>query len=58
MAHVANSNMTAEQIVDNILMAAKVLAEVIPGGAENIRSIYIKSQDSPALPVYIAKCKY
>lgn len=55
MVHIANSNMTAKQIAANIQMAAKVLSEVIPGGGENIRNIYIKTEDSPSLPVYLAK---
>lgn len=50
--------MTDKEIAANILMAAKVFAEVVPGGAENIRNIYIKTEDSPSLPVYIAKRKY
>lgn len=55
LVHIANSNMTDKEIAANILMAAKVFAEVVPGGAENIRNIYIKTEDSPSLPVYIAK---
>ncbi|CAI9722712.1 Hypothetical predicted protein [Octopus vulgaris] len=30
------------------------LCQSIPGGAENIRNIYLKTEDSPSLPVYLA----
>ncbi|XP_014771661.1 ribosomal L1 domain-containing protein 1 [Octopus bimaculoides] len=54
MAHIANSTMTQTEVSDNIIAAVNSLCQSIPGGAENIRNIYLKTEDSPSLPVYLA----
>ena len=42
MGTVGHDQMTEEQIVDNILAAASIIKERVPGGPDNIRSILIK----------------
>ncbi|XP_029636622.1 ribosomal L1 domain-containing protein 1 [Octopus sinensis] len=54
MAHIANSSMKQTEVSDNIIAAVNSLCQSIPGGAENIRNIYLKTEDSPSLPVYLA----
>ncbi|CAI5735953.1 unnamed protein product [Peronospora destructor] len=51
---VARLNMTPEQIVDNIMVAANSCASLIPKGWNGVQSISIKTNNSVALPVYNA----
>ncbi|CAI5708288.1 unnamed protein product [Peronospora destructor] len=51
---VARLDMTPEQIVDNIMVAANSCASLIPKGWNGVQSISIKTNNSVALPVYNA----
>jgi hypothetical protein len=43
-----------DEVVDNIAAAIKCLSSSIAGGAVNIRSLHLKAQDTPSLPIYIS----
>lgn len=46
------STHSAKQAIENIEAIRTTLAKCLPGGDKNIKSIYIKSTNSPALPIY------
>ncbi|XP_078610621.1 uncharacterized protein LOC144881425 isoform X2 [Branchiostoma floridae x Branchiostoma japonicum] len=50
---VGTTSMTAEQVTENVEAVAKELGDKIEFGWPNIKSVSIKSQKSPALPVYV-----
>ncbi|XP_078691799.1 uncharacterized protein LOC144922094 isoform X2 [Branchiostoma floridae x Branchiostoma belcheri] len=50
---VGSTSMTAEQVKENVLAVAKELGNKIEFGWSNMKSVSIKSQKSPALPVYV-----
>ncbi|XP_013395541.1 ribosomal L1 domain-containing protein 1 [Lingula anatina] len=54
MAKVGHSDMTLDELTENIMAAAKTLAQAIPGGVNNIRSMHVKTETSPALPIYVS----
>ncbi|KAK3085823.1 hypothetical protein FSP39_009187 [Pinctada imbricata] len=54
MATVAHSRLDAAQIVDNVMEAINRIVTQIPGGAENIRNFYLKTDKSMAIPVYVS----
>ena len=58
MGTVGHDRMTEEQIVDNILAAASIIKERVPGGPDNIRSILIKCTDSLSIPLHTNIGKY
>lgn len=50
--HVANTTFDQQQIIDNILAALKAIFKQMIRGWGNIRSIHLKTQFSPSLPLY------
>jgi hypothetical protein len=46
------SNHTAKQALENINAIKATLAKSLPGGEPNIKAIYLKSTNTPALPIY------
>lgn len=50
--HIANSNFTQEQVVENIIATLKAIFKQITRGWGNVRSIHLKTQSSPSLPLY------
>jgi len=51
---VGKSNLTCEEIVENILQCSEHIASKIPKKWKNVQSINIKTTDSIALPIYNA----
>ena len=58
MVRVAHFDLKTSQIVDNISSSVEQLITAIPGGATNIRNIYIRTKDSIALPLYVSLGEY
>ena len=54
---VAHTAMSEDNAVENVVKAAETLAANIPGGQENVKSLHIRTFNSPAVPVYISKGK-
>ncbi|KAI1896039.1 hypothetical protein AGOR_G00090700 [Albula goreensis] len=52
MAHVANSEMAADEVVENIMAAVDIIASKLPLKGQSIKVIHLKSQSSIALPIY------
>ncbi|XP_077057258.1 ribosomal L1 domain-containing protein 1 [Siphateles boraxobius] len=52
MARVAHSNMTADEIVENVTMAVSTISTKLATTGRNIKIIHLKSQNSVALPIY------
>ncbi|XP_076458057.1 ribosomal L1 domain-containing protein 1-like [Babylonia areolata] len=53
-ATVGNTDMSVAELVQNISACAEQIAAAIPGGAINIRNMYIKTTDSMAVPFYMS----
>ncbi|CAK8682044.1 unnamed protein product [Clavelina lepadiformis] len=53
MVQVASANFSASEIADNIEASVKAIASSITRGWSNVRSLYIKSDDSLAIPLHI-----
>lgn len=52
---VGNLGQGAQELVQNIAVVLKALADKFPGGFNNVRSIYLKARSSGlALPVYVS----
>jgi len=51
---VGRSGQTAEQLLQNVLSAVEVLRLKFPGGLHNIRSLHLKLDKSPAVPIYVS----
>lgn len=51
---VSTTGLSREQIITNVNASIEILAKNIPGGAINIKSLHLKSVDSPALPIYVS----
>jgi ribosome biogenesis protein UTP30 len=51
-AKVALESHSAEQMVDNILMAAEAIVKKIPGKWDNVQCIHVKTASSIALPIF------
>ncbi|XP_052070346.1 ribosomal L1 domain-containing protein 1-like [Mytilus californianus] len=54
MVRVAHFDLKTTQIVENVMSALEQLVSAIPGGAVNIRNVYLKTKDSMALPLYVS----
>ncbi|NP_001313639.1 ribosomal L1 domain-containing protein 1 [Danio rerio] len=52
MARVAHSEMTADQIVENVISAVSTISAKLASTGKNIKIIHLKSQTSVALPIY------
>lgn len=48
----ANTNMTEDQVLENLMTALPAVVDKIPKKWKNVKSINIKTSDSIALPVY------
>ena len=55
MVKVAHSGLSEKESVENIMTAVDALCKSLPGGANNIRNMHIKTADSPALPIYMSE---
>lgn len=51
---VSHTGMKEKQIEENVKAAIERLSETIPGGPQNIKTLHIKTGNSPSLPLYIA----
>jgi len=51
---VGKLSQTTEQVTENILSCIQRLASSLPGGWNNIRSLHLKAQDTPSVPVYVS----
>ena len=49
------STHTVKQAMENIEAIKKVLIENLPGGEENIKSMFIKSTDQLSVPIFMNK---
>ena len=47
-----HSGQPSDELVENVAHAAKLIATKIPRGVDNIKSLYLKSDKSIALPLY------
>ncbi|XP_046574067.1 ribosomal L1 domain-containing protein 1-like [Haliotis rubra] len=54
MSTVAHSEMKAKHVVDNVITAANQIATGIPGGPINIKSMYIKTEGSMSVPLFVS----
>ena len=54
LIRVGHFDLKTNQIVENIMSTIDQLITALPGGAFNLRNIYIKTQDSMALPLYVS----
>jgi len=52
MIRVARASFTVDQVVANVMSAIAAAVERIPRKWKNIQSVYLRTQDSPALPVF------
>lgn len=52
MIRVARTSFNLEQVVANVMSAITSAVERIPRKWKNIQSVYLRTQDSPALPVF------
>lgn len=51
---VGRTDFTVDQVVDNLVMAVDGVVRRLPGGWRDIQSLNIKSNKSPALPIFLA----
>lgn len=51
---VARMSQSADEVVDNVVAAIQRLSTTLVGSAMNIRSLHLKVQDAPSLPIYIS----
>lgn len=51
---VGKLSQTTQQVADNILCCVRKLASSLPGGWNNVRSLHLKAQDTPSVPVYVS----
>lgn len=51
---VGYSDMTRDQIVENVLKTVEQLSQKFPGGPNNIRSLHIKTTSSTAIPFFVS----
>ncbi|XP_062859220.1 ribosomal L1 domain-containing protein 1 [Trichomycterus rosablanca] len=58
MARVAHSDMTADEIVENIVTAVKTISSKLRMTAKSIKTIHLKSQTSVALPIYTSNLSH
>lgn len=51
---VGYSDMTRDQIVENVLKTVVQLSQKFPGGSNNIRSLHIKTTSSASIPFFVS----
>jgi len=51
---VGKLSQSTEQVTENILCCIRKLASSLPGGWNNIRSLHVKAQDTPSVPIYVS----
>ena len=51
---VGKLSQTTDQVTENILCSVGKMASSLPGGWNNIRSLHIKAQDTPSVPIYVS----
>ncbi|XP_069125005.1 ribosomal L1 domain-containing protein 1-like isoform X2 [Argopecten irradians] len=49
---IGHSDMSAEQLAENVMKALESISGALPGGASNIQSVYVRTDKSLALPLY------
>ncbi len=49
-----NADMSPSDAADNVMEVAKVLEKRYPGGWKNIRSLHVKCDATPAVPIHIS----
>ncbi|KAI8093196.1 ribosomal protein L1/ribosomal biogenesis protein [Halteromyces radiatus] len=49
---IALTSHTSQQAYENIMNAIDSIVAALPGGVENLRSLFIKTADSTSLPIY------
>ncbi|KAL3876295.1 hypothetical protein ACJMK2_034160 [Sinanodonta woodiana] len=54
MVTIAHTDLTQEQIVENVIAAASQVSQSVPGGPQNIKNFYLKFTDTTAVPLYIS----
>lgn len=52
--HVARTHFSSNQIVENVLAAVDAILSKLPTAWKNIQSLNIKTNKSPALPIFLA----
>merc|ERR550519_1674670 len=50
---VGYSSLSKDQLLENTLAVLKTIVDKYPGGWPNVRSVYVKSQSTPSLPLYV-----
>merc|ERR1719186_1182416 len=50
---VGYSSLSKEQLTENTLAVLNTVVDKYPGGWPNVRSVYVKSQSTPSLPLYV-----
>ena len=58
MATVGITSMSVAELVQNITASTEQIVTALPGGAQNIRNIYIKTEDSMSIPLYMSQGSY
>ncbi|XP_009871096.1 PREDICTED: ribosomal L1 domain-containing protein 1, partial [Apaloderma vittatum] len=53
-ARIGHTGMKADEILDNIIAAAKVIAKKLPKNWKNVKILHLKTLKSVALPIYTA----
>ncbi|NXW66873.1 RL1D1 protein, partial [Eurystomus gularis] len=53
-AHIGHTGMKADEIVDNIIAAAEVIAKKLPKNWKNVKLLHLKTCKSVALPIFTA----
>lgn len=56
--NVAHNKLDVEACVQNVMCAVRKLSEGLPGGADNIRNMHLRTVDSPALPIYMSHSEF
>jgi len=51
---VGKLSQTTEQVTENILCSVAKLASSVAGGWNNVRSVHVRAQDTPSIPVYVS----
>jgi len=51
---VGNLSLTSDQLTENILCCVRKLAASLPGGWNNLRSLHVKAQHTPSIPIYVS----
>merc|ERR550519_2584386 len=46
-------SLSKDQLLENTLAVLKTIVDKYPGGWPNVRSVYVKSQSTPSLPLYV-----